>query len=137
MSTFHGQQTQLSAPNTPDFTAHHASGRWERQPSPFAKYSSTPSLLASRAFPECARWERQHSHVRTLAPRLTRPIFRRTMCPHSERSHKTLYLQQLHVLHSQFSDAPCVHTAREATNPCTYNSTPSTLNSSTHPAPTQ
>ena len=59
------------------------------------------------------------------------------MRPHSERSHKTLYLQQLHVLHSQFSDAPCVRTAREATKPCTHNSTSSTLNSSTHPAPTQ
>ena len=36
VSIFYGQQPQLSTPNTPDYTAHHASGQWERQPRPFA-----------------------------------------------------------------------------------------------------
>ena len=49
-----------------------------------------------------------------------------------------MYVRQLHVLHSQFSDAPCAHTAREAAKPCTYNnSTSYTLNSLTHHASTQ
>ena len=49
-----------------------------------------------------------------------------------------MYARQLHVLHSQFSDAPCAHTAREATMPCAYNnSTSYTLNSLTHHASKQ
>ena len=49
-----------------------------------------------------------------------------------------MYARQLHVLHSQFSDAPCAHTAREATMPCTNNnSTSYTLNSLTHHASKQ
>ena len=59
-----------------------------------------PPLLTSPAYLESARQERQPSHVRMLAPRLTLPIFRRIMRPPSERSYKALYLQQLHVLHS-------------------------------------
>ena len=94
-----------------------------------------PPLLTSPAYLESARWERQPSYVRTPVPRLTLPIFRCTMRPHSERSHKALYLQQLHVLHSQFSVAPCVHAVRKATKPCTYDSTSSTLNSPPHPVP--
>ena len=96
-----------------------------------------PPFLISPAYFEYARRERQPNHVRTLAPSLTLPIFRRIMRPHSERSYKALYLKQLYFSHSQFSDAPCVHTAREATQPCTYDSTSSTLNSPTHSAPTQ
>ena len=49
-----------------------------------------------------------------------------------------MYARRLHVLHSQFSDAPCAHTAREATMPCAYNnSTSYTLNSLTHHASKQ
>ena len=163
MSTFYGQETQLSTPNTPDFTAHHASGNGKGNPGLLHNTAQHAPLLTSPAYLESARWKRQPSHVRTLGRRLTLPIFRRTMRPHSERSHKTLYLQQLYVLHSQFSDAPCVytaseatkqpslylqlhifhsqffdapcaHTARKATRPCTYNnSMSSALNSPTQP----
>ena len=113
-STFDEQQPQLSTPNTPDCTAHHESGQWERQSSPLAYHSSTPFTLNFTGIPRICTKGKATSHVRMLAPRIILPIFRRTMRQHSERSHKLV------------------------TKPCSYNnSTSYTFNSLTHYASTQ
>ena len=71
----------------------------------------------------------------TRAARITLPIFRRTNTPTQREKPQRPVLTTTPRL--PLNEAPCVHTAREATKPCTYNFTTSILNSPTDLAPTQ
>ena len=128
----------------------------ERSHKPCTYNNSTSYTLHSLTHHASAQRERPQSPVLTT-PRLPLSILRRTLRPHSEKGHKALYLPQLHVFCSQFSNATlrphsgignpalCLRqrdrqpslasVARKATQP--YGNLSHTLGSLTHLASTQ